>query len=124
MVGDLEILNPDRFPWSTEIAARFVLGAAAYRPGRDAARVGCPVLVVVCDDDVVAPPAPAVRAALRAPRGELLRLPGGHYAVYGGNGFECAVEAELAFLERHLSGLDDQSALQAAHTPRRAEVSA
>jgi len=71
------------------------------------------------------PPAPAVRAALRAPRGELLRLPGGHYAVYEGRGFERAVEAELAFLERHLSALDEQpAALQAAHTPRRAEVGA
>jgi len=101
----LEILNPDGYPWPNEIAARFVLRAGAYRPGRDAERMGCPLLVVVCDEDAVTPPAPALAAARRAPRGELLRLPGGHYAVYEGKGFERAVEAELGFLERHLSAL-------------------
>jgi len=98
----LEILNPDGYPWPNEIAARFVLHAGAHRPGRDAARIDCPLLVVVCDDDAVTPAAPALAAARRAPRGQLLRLSGGHYAVYQDEGFERAVQAELGFLEHHL----------------------
>ena len=47
--------------------------------------------------------APAVRAASRAPRGELVRMPGGHYEPFLG-GHERAVEAELSFLRRHLPG--------------------
>jgi hypothetical protein len=42
-----------------------------------------------------------VRAASRAPRGELVRLPGGHYEPFLG-GHEQAAEAELSFLRRHL----------------------
>jgi len=47
--------------------------------------------------------APGVRAASRAPRGELVRMPGGHYEPFLG-GHERAVEAELSFLRRHLLG--------------------
>ncbi len=44
---------------------------------------------------------PAVGAANRAPRGELVRLPGGHYEPFLGQ-HEQAIEAELSFLRRHL----------------------
>ena len=98
----LQILNPDRFPWPNEIAARFALHGPFYRPVRGAARITCPLLVVICDADAITPPAAAVRAAEMAPRGELVHVPGGHYAVYEGDGFEQAVSAQLAFLHRHL----------------------
>jgi uncharacterized protein len=100
-------LDPDgRYPeWRQEIAARSALRLGFYRPGRYAARVRCPLLVLVCDQDQSALAEPAVRAASRAPRGELVRLPGGHYEPFLG-GHERAVEAELAFLRRHLT---DQS---------------
>lgn len=98
----LQVLNPDGYPWMNEVAARFALHVPFYRPVRHAARIGCPLLVVVCDADAITPLAAAVRAAAQAPRGELLRVPGGHYAVYQGGGFEQAMAAELTFLERHL----------------------
>ena len=63
----------------------------------------CPLLVLVCDQDQSALAEPAVRAARRAPRGELVRMPGGHYEPFLG-GHERAVEAELSFLRRHLLG--------------------
>ena len=44
---------------------------------------------------------PAIRAAQRAPRGELVRLAGGHYHPFLA-GHEASVEAELGFLRRHL----------------------
>jgi pimeloyl-ACP methyl ester carboxylesterase len=92
--------------WQQEIAARSALRVGFYRPGRYAARVRCPLLVVVCDQDQSALAAPAVRAAGRAPHGELVRLPGGHYAPFL-EGHEAAVAAELSFLRAHLLGQRD-----------------
>src|SRR5690242_2140673 len=89
-------LNPDgRYPdWRQEAAARALLRLGVYRPGRAAARVRCPLLVIACDQDQSVLPGPAVRAARRAPRGELVRLPGGHYAPFLGDTHERAVQAE------------------------------
>jgi len=84
--------------WRNEVAARVVPQVLAWRPGRAAARVRCPLLVVVATRDAVTPPAPAERAALAAPRGELVRIDAGHFDVYAGEGFEHAVKAELGFL--------------------------
>ena len=73
-----------------------------YRPRRFAARVTCPMLVVVTDDDQSIPPGPTIKAAAAAPRAEVVRLPcGGHYASFLGQ-HDRAVAAELSFLERHL----------------------
>jgi fermentation-respiration switch protein FrsA (DUF1100 family) len=96
-------LNPgNRYPdWQQAVAARSALRLGFYRPGRDAPRVRCPLLVLVCDQDQSALAGPAAAAANRAPRGELVRLPGGHYEPFLG-GHEQAVEAELSFLRRHL----------------------
>jgi uncharacterized protein len=94
---------PEGAPWRNEVAARICLRLTAYRPGRRAADVRCPLLVVVCDDDVVTPPDPAVKAACAAPRGELIRYEGtGHFDVYVGETFERAVADQIAFLTQHL----------------------
>jgi uncharacterized protein len=100
-------LDPDgRYPdWRQEVAARSVLRLGRYRPGRHAPRIRCPLLVLACEQDRSALAGPAVRAARRAPRGELVRLPGGHYEPFMG-GFERAVEAQLSFLHRHLVDRD------------------
>jgi alpha-beta hydrolase superfamily lysophospholipase len=100
--GD-QALNPDnRYPsWLQAVAARSALPLAFYRPGRDAALVRCPLLVLVCDQDQTALAGPAADAAQRAPRAELVRLPGRHYAPFL-DGHEQTVEAELSFLCRHL----------------------
>jgi pimeloyl-ACP methyl ester carboxylesterase len=96
-------LNPgNRYPeWQQAVAARLALRLGFYRPGRYAARVRCPLLVLVCDQDQTALAGPAAGAAQRAPRGELVRLPGGHYAPFM-DGHEQAAGAELSFLRRHL----------------------
>jgi hypothetical protein len=39
----------------------------------------------------------------RAPRGEVLRFPVGHFEIYLGEPFERAVAAQTAFLQRHLA---------------------
>jgi pimeloyl-ACP methyl ester carboxylesterase len=96
-------LNPgNRYPdWQQAVAARSALRVGCYQPGRAASRVRCPLLVLVCDQDRSALAGPAVRAAQRAPRAELVRLPGGHYAPFL-DAHAQAVEAELSFLRRHL----------------------
>ena len=98
-------LNPgNSYPdWQQAVAARSAPQIGLYRPGRDASCVRCPLLVLVCDQDQAVLAGPAVRAAGRAPRAELVRMPGGHYEPFLG-GHERAVEAELSFLRRHLLG--------------------
>ena len=99
-------LNPgNAYPeWQQEVAARSALAIGFYRPGRDAADVRCPLLVLACDQDQTALPEPAAAAAIRAPAAELVRLPGGHYEPFLG-GRQKAVDAEVSFLRRHLLGL-------------------
>jgi len=95
-------LNAESYPdWRREVAARSALRTGLYSPGRAAPRVRCPLLVVVCDQDRSALAEPAAHAARRAPRGELARLPGGHYAPFLG-AHERAVQAELSFLRQNL----------------------
>ena len=90
-----------RDSWPRSVAARSVLPLGSYRPGRDAADILCPLLVVVADDDQSALAAPAVDVASRAPQGEVVRVPGGHYASYL-DAHEQVVAAEVDFLRRHV----------------------
>jgi pimeloyl-ACP methyl ester carboxylesterase len=94
-------LNPgNRYPdWLQMVAARSALRLGFYRPGRQARRIQVPLLVLVCDQDETALAEPSVRAAERAPQGEFVRLPGGHYAPFLDE-HDAAVAAELAFLQR------------------------
>jgi fermentation-respiration switch protein FrsA (DUF1100 family) len=97
-----EALQASRYPeWQQKVAARSIVTLGSYRPGRHAPRVACPLLVLVCDEDRSAPPGPAIRAAQRAPLGEIARIAGGHYEPFMA-GHEQAAELELSFLERHL----------------------
>lgn len=87
--------------WRNEVIARTVLTLPLYRPGRQAGRLGMPVLVCVADADRVTPPGPAARMAGRAPRGELRRYPAGHFGVYQGEMFTQVVDDQVDFLRRH-----------------------
>ena len=81
-----------------------MLRVATYRPVRSAASVACPLLVCVCERDQTTPPGAAIKMGERAPRGEVLRYPVGHFEIYLGEPFEQAVAAQTAFLQRHLAG--------------------
>ncbi|WP_091182661.1 alpha/beta hydrolase [Microlunatus flavus] len=103
---DLErALDPDRRHggWRRTIAARSVLLLALYRPGRHVSRLRCPVLFVVADQDQSVLASPALRAAGRSPRSELVRVPGGHYAPFL-EAHDAVLAAELEFLTRQLPG--------------------
>ncbi|WP_371476880.1 alpha/beta hydrolase [Kitasatospora sp. NBC_00315] len=106
MDGD-RALDPERrhTNWEQTVAARIALRIGWYRPGRRASQVRCPLLVVVCDQDQSVLPGPAVRAAGNAPASEVVHLSGRHYAPFL-ESHEQAVEAEIAFLHRHLDPRD------------------
>jgi fermentation-respiration switch protein FrsA (DUF1100 family) len=95
------MMFPPGSGFRNEIAARIGAHVVFYRPFRHAARIACPWLVCVADHDLVTPPQPAIRAAMRAPRGELRRYDSGHFDIFGGELFERAVADQLAFLARH-----------------------
>jgi pimeloyl-ACP methyl ester carboxylesterase len=99
----LDIIRPrDGTEWHNRVAARSLLGIAAHRPVRKAADIRYPILLVVAEDDTIAPVGPALRVAELAPRGELFRSRGGHYGVYeGGEDFDRVINVEIEFLLRH-----------------------
>jgi uncharacterized protein len=91
-----------RAEFRNEIAARIFLRIGLYRPRARSARIQCPWLVAVADDDAVTVPGPAVAAASHAPRAELRIYQGGHFDVYVGETFEAVVADQVEFLTRHL----------------------
>lgn len=95
-------LVPEGQTIRNEVAARFGMKILAYRPGRLAAKVRCPILFCVCDTDSVAPPGPTLRYAAQAPRGTVKRYPEGHFDIYVGDAFERVVADQLEFLDRTL----------------------
>ncbi|MFD3404096.1 alpha/beta hydrolase [Kribbella sp. NPDC058693] len=99
-----EALDPDnRYrDWQQTLAARSVFPAAFYRPIKYAPNVRYPLLYVVCEDDQSALAAPTLKAAAQTPNSTVLKVPGGHYAPFLA-AHEQTVEAELAFLRKHLS---------------------
>jgi pimeloyl-ACP methyl ester carboxylesterase len=87
--------------WRDRVSARWLLGRP-YNPGRHAKHLQCPWLVCVGGADRVARPAVAIKAARRAPRGEVRVYPGvDHFDIYDGPAHEAVVADQLAFLERH-----------------------
>jgi uncharacterized protein len=89
--------------WRNEVAARIALQAGSYRPGLQADRLPCPILVQIADQDSVAPPQAAQDAAWRATgRAEVRTYPIGHFDIYTGQPFEQAIADQLHFLRRHV----------------------
>jgi len=92
--------------WTNEVAARIALFVSLYRPVREAHRVACPLLMLVCDEDTVAPVSAALAAAGRAPHCELHRFPIGHFDIYEGEHHERALALMTDFLRRNLDAED------------------
>ncbi|MGZ4512724.1 MAG: alpha/beta hydrolase [Mycobacterium sp.] len=101
MPGFQGIVGPNS-KWRNAFAARLALRLAFYRPGRKASRLRMPLLVCACDKDATTPPKPAVRAAQRAPRGEIRHYPYGHFDIY----HDPQVKADqVALLQRMVQGV-------------------
>jgi fermentation-respiration switch protein FrsA (DUF1100 family) len=92
--------------WRNEVAARIALVASLHRPGLQADRLSCPILVQIADRDAVAPVKAAQDAAWRATgRAEVRTYPIGHFDIYTGRAFEQALADELQFLTRHVGSV-------------------
>lgn len=100
VVAGFERIVPAGSSFRNEVAARVGFQILRYRPGRDAARIACPLLMCLCEQDTVAPAATAERYARQAPRAEVRRYPIGHFDIYMEEAFEQAVADQLAFLRR------------------------
>ena len=98
-------LIPASSRWRNEVAARILLQLPRHRPGRHADHVPCPLLVQIAESETVLRNGPAVKAARRAPRGELRRYAGAdHFDVYLPPVYDAVIADELQFLKRALTG--------------------
>jgi len=95
------IKSPDSLH-QNRVAAAIAVEALLWRPASKAGKIECPLLVQVASRDLDTPPAPAAKAAARAPRGELRRYDCGHFDVYLNPWFDRVADDQVEFLKRHL----------------------
>lgn len=82
------------------VAARVFLSVGRYSPDKFASKLRMPLLVQVAMNDITTPPKPAITAAKKAPKGELITYELGHFDVYVDPEFETTVGDQLEFLKR------------------------
>jgi pimeloyl-ACP methyl ester carboxylesterase len=84
------------------VAARFALNIVRHFPGRKAKDLACPALFCVCESDSVAPSGATLKHVGKAPKGQVVMYPEGHFEIYVGAAFERVVADQIAFLQRHV----------------------
>ncbi len=84
-----------------EVCARVVLRSHGFNPVKHIQNVHCPVLIQICDHDVLAPISPKTEKELQK-YAEVKRYPIGHFDIYVGDNFEKAVNDQLEFFKKHL----------------------
>jgi uncharacterized protein len=99
--GNAAVIGPS---YRNEVCARVVLRTALNRPVLSAHKVSCPTLLIIAQQDNIAPPASVHQVAKRiGPTAKVLSYPCGHFDVYVGDVFKSSAEAQVAFL-RHAFG--------------------
>src|SRR2546425_10173044 len=99
LFGEKLMTPKDGTEWRNRVAARSLLSFSWRQPVRRAAAIRCPILLVVAEQDTMAPVGPAVRVTPKAPYGELYRSRGGHYDGYQGRiSFDDGLGGEVEFL--------------------------
>lgn len=100
MPGVRAIAPPD---FLNEVCARIGLTLGSYRPGLKSNRLTCPILILICEKDSVAPAEPARSAGRRAGGNAVVRqYPIGHFDIYVGEDFERSVAEQVEFYTEHL----------------------
>jgi pimeloyl-ACP methyl ester carboxylesterase len=94
-------ITPPGSTWRNELCARALL-TPPYALARKTRRISCPILYCIAEQDDVNPPALGVKAATRAPRGELRLYPGGHFDPFQGETLERMAADQIAFLDSQL----------------------
>jgi len=100
VVEAVQKLYPPGFEPDERVAARIFLSVGLYSPGRFAKRLGIPWLVQVAANDLTTPVQPAIKAAGKAPKGELIVYECGHFDVYVDPLFQQTVSDQIRFLKR------------------------
>jgi len=94
-------LVPDDFV--NEACARIIIRMDKYKPVKYAARVRCPVLLQVCDNDISLPMSVVEKAEKRLGKlAEVIHYPIDHFDIYLGENFEKSVSDQLDFFKKHL----------------------
>lgn len=89
--------------WENSVAFSSYEHLRGYTPGAWIARMSAPLLMIVADDDQVTPTAHALAAFETARPGDrLVTVPGGHFDVYAGAGFETAMNEAAGWFTVHL----------------------
>ncbi|MEU1208583.1 alpha/beta fold hydrolase [Nocardia sp. NPDC005825] len=101
-VSGMEALTPVGTSYPKDVAARIALQIPRNFPGRHAKDVHCPLMVVVCERDTVAPAKQTEKHAAKASKGEVKVYDTGHFDIYVGEWFERVVSDQLDFLARHV----------------------
>jgi dienelactone hydrolase len=101
-LSGFEAITPPDSDWRNEACARTFL-APPYRLARKTRRISIPILYCITEDDDVAPPALGIKAAERAPHGELRIYAGGHFDPFLGETLERMAADQLEFLGRRLT---------------------
>jgi len=86
-----------------EVCARIILRGDKYRPVTYAKDIKCPVLLLVCEKDSLAPASAARETEkLLGKYAEAIYYPIGHFDIYVGEYMEKSINAQLAFFKKHL----------------------
>lgn len=84
-----------------EVCARVILRSHGYRPLEHLRKVRCPVLIQICDHDILAPISTEVEKELRK-HADVKHYPIGHFDIYTGSDFKKSVSDQLVFFKTHL----------------------
>jgi len=90
----------DGSPWRNEISPAVFLTVALHRPLARARKLRAPLWLGLGEADVSVSPRSIERLAARAPRAELHRYPGDHFAPFLGDAPERVAGEQIEFLTR------------------------
>lgn len=95
-------LYPQNQYVNENVAAKIFLSLVQYSPGKFASKITIPWLVQVAANDLTTPPKPAIKAAKKARKGELIIYDAGHFDLYIDPYFEKTVTDQINFLKKHI----------------------
>jgi dienelactone hydrolase len=99
--SDYLAILPDNF--SHKVCARIALTMGLYRPIKFAPQVKCPVMLLICTHDSLAPAAPAFELGKRLGGPvDMVSAPEGHFEIYRGDAFERYVAKQTSFFKQSL----------------------
>lgn len=94
-------LNVPGSDYVNSTPARSALNVLGYSPIKVAAKSTVPTFIAAATDDQLAPAAPARELAAKM-GATYLEVPGSHFDVYSDPDFTTIVDAEIAFLHKHM----------------------